>query len=646
MIRAKRYQGNPILTPREERDWEAVAVFNGSVVKKKDKYHLVYRAISSPQRYFQENIELSSIGYATSSDGIIFEDRKLFITPEYKWEQFGCEDPRVTRLGDKYFIFYTALSDYPHTPLGIKVGVAITKDFSEVEEKYQVTHFNSKAMTLFPEKINGKIGAILTVGTDKPPARMALAFFDKEEQIWSEEYWTNWLPSLEEHSIHLQQEGNDHVEVGASPIKTEDGWLLVYCHIKNYFSPPPVFGIEAVLLDLKDPSKVLGRTNRPLLVPKEEYERFGKVPDVIFPSGALIEKEILKIYYGAADTVLCLAQLEVEDLLKEISPLKRKKVTNKNTKKIKLERYSKNPILKPISEHDWESKYVFNPAAIYEAGKVHIIYRAMGKDDTSVLGYAASDDGVKIEERLSDPIYTPRESFEKKLKLGYSGCEDPRITKIDDKFYMCYTAYDGENPTKIALSSISVVDFLEKRWNWSKPIIISDPERNDKNACVLSEKIRGKYVFFHRIGGCIWIDFVNNLHFDKENWLGGKLLLCPDSKRWDSEKVGIAGPPIKTKEGWLLIFHALSKHDKKYRLGAALLDLKNPDKIISKLDYPILEPEAEYEKKGVRHNTVFSCGSVVIKNTLFVYYGAADQVTCVASVDLDKLLKAFFQVQS
>jgi len=643
MIKAKRHQGNPILTPDEEKRWEAVAVFNGSVVKEKDKYHLVYRATSSPQRYFGKIIELSSIGYAISNDGTAFKNKKLFITPEYKWEQFGCEDPRVTKLGDKYFIFYTALSDYPHTPSGIKIGMAITKDFSRIEEKHQVTRFNSKAMALFPERINGKIGAILTVGTDKPPAKITLAFFDEEEEIWSEKYWNSWLSSLEKHTLPLKQKENDHLEVGAPPVKTKDGWLLVYCHIKNYFSPPPVFGIEAVLLDLKNPLKIIGRTTQPLLVPKEEYERFGKAPNVIFPSGALIEKNVLKIYYGAADTVLCLAQLEIDDLLEEISPLRRKKSICRDFKKVALEKSPENPILKPIPEHRWESKYVKNPTAIYEDGKVHIIYRAMGEDDTSVLGYASSSDGVNIEERLAEPIYVPREDFEKKRKLGYSGCEDPRITRIGDRFYICYTAHNGDDPTQIAISSISVSDFLEKKWNWSKPKTISCPERNDKNACVMNEKIKNKYVFFHRIGGCIWIDFEDSLSFEKENWLGGKILMCPDQNGWDSEKVGIAGPPIKTEEGWLLIYHGLSKEDKKYRLGAALLDLKNPDKIIGKLDYPILEPEAEYEKKGLRLDTVFSCGSVVIKKRLFVYYGAADQVTCVASTDLDKLIKALFK---
>lgn len=642
MIKAKRYQKNPILTPQEEKNWEAVSTFNGSVVKEKDKYHLVYRAISSPQCYFaKDNIELSSIGYATSKDGITFENRKLFITPEYNWEQFGCEDPRITKLDDKYYIFYTALSDYPHTPSGIKMGVAITKDFSQIEEKHQATHFNSKAMALFPERVGGKITAILTVGSDKPPAKIALISFDKEEQIWSEKYWNNWLPSLEKSTIALPKEEGDHVEVGAAPIKTKDGWLLIYCHIKNYFSPSPIFAIEAVLLDLENPLEILGKTTQPLLVPKEEYERFGKVPNIVFPSGALIEGKALKIYYGAADTVLCLAQLEVETLLKEISPLRQKKIVSKSLERIKLERHKENPIIKPIPEHSWESEYTLNPAAVYENGKAHILYRAMGEDETSVLGYASSSNGVNIEERLSEPIYVPRQDFEKKRKLGYSGCEDPRITKIGDKFYICYTAHDGDDPTQIALSSISVADFLAKKWDWSEPKIISCPNRNDKNACLMGEKIKGKYVFFHRIGGCIWIDFLDDLNFEKENWLGGKILMCPNPKGWDSRKVGIAGPPIKTEKGWLLIYHGLSRQDKKYRLGAILLDLESPDKIIGKLDYPLLEPEAEYEKSGLRPDTVFSCGSVVIKNKLFVYYGAADQVIAVASIDLDKLIEAF-----
>jgi predicted GH43/DUF377 family glycosyl hydrolase len=639
MIKVKRHPQNPILSPNEEQNWEAVAVFNGSIIKDKDKFHLVYRAISSPQRYFGHDIELSSIGKAESNDGINFKNRQLLITPEYKWEEFGCEDPRITKFDDKYFIFYTALGDYPHSPGGIKIGLATTSDFKKISEKHQVTHFNSKGMALFPEKIEGKMVAVLTVNTDRPPAKIALAFFDRENQIWSKEYWDNWLPSLEKFALPLQREPKDHIEVGAPPVKTKYGWLLIYSYIKNYFSPPPIFGIEAALLDLKEPLRIIGRTHEPLIVPKEEYEKYGKVPNVIFPSGALIQGEKLNIFYGAADTTCCLAKVKVEDLINAMAFKKPSPAKDKKQEQFRLEKHKGNPIIEPISEHEWESKYTLNPGAIYEEGKVHIIYRAMGGDETSVLGYASSKDGFKIDERLAEPIYVPREDFEKKARPGFSGCEDPRITKLGNKFYMCYTAFDGQNPTRIVLTSIKVDDFLNKKWNWSRPKSISYPDRSDKNACVFPEKIQGQYALFHRIGGCIWVDTVDDLIFPGEQYLGGRMILCPTPGRWDSRKVGIAGPPFKTKIGWLLIYHGLSAEDDEYRLGAMLLDLKEPGKILNMLEEPILEPEEDYELGGFRPGTVFSCGAVVLKGKLLVYYGAGDHVIGVASCDFERLVE-------
>ena len=96
------------------------------------------------------------------------------IAPEEDWERFGCEDPRVTKIDDKYYIFYTALSVYPFAAEGIKVAVAVTKDFKKIEERHLVTPFNAKAMVLFPEKINGKYVALLTAHTDTPPVKICL----------------------------------------------------------------------------------------------------------------------------------------------------------------------------------------------------------------------------------------------------------------------------------------------------------------------------------------------------------------------------------------------------------------------------------------------------------------------------------------
>lgn len=306
---------------------------------------------------------------------------------------------------------------------------------------------------------------------------------------------------------------------------------------------------------------------------------------------------------------------------------------------IKLKRFSGNPVIKPKAANPWESRATFNPAAVYEGGKVHIVYRAMSEGSTSLLGYASSLDGLRIDERLPEPIYQPRKKFEKRDEPGYFGCEDPRITKFGDRFYMCYTAFNAKDPPGVALTSIKVDDFLNQNWHWEEPKLISPPGVADKNACVLEEKRYGRYVIFHRIQHQIWIDFVDNLDFSGERRLMGSDWLKVREDKWDSEKIGIGAPPIKTKDGWLLIYHGLSKKEAKYRLGMALLSLKNPSQVITRLDYPVLEPEADYENEGWRSGTIFACGAVVIKNRLFVYYGGADKVVCVATADLSEVLE-------
>lgn len=633
MLKIKRSDENPILIPNSDNPWEAEATFNACPILDRGKIHLVYRAMSSEQMNGGLNMQVSSIGYASSKDGIHFKNRRQFIKPENDWERFGCEDPRVTKLNGKYYIFYTALSQYPFRAEGIKIGLATTKDFKKILNKYSVTPFNAKAMALFPSKINGKMAAILSVNTDNPPSRIGIAIFDREDQVWSREYWENWYSSLDEHSIFLERSPKDHVEVGAPPVKTKHGWLIIYSYIQNYFSPPSTFGIEAVLLDLKNPKKIIARTDKPLMVPQEEYEVYGKIPNIIFPSGAIVKGGKLYLYYGATDTVNSVAMMPLKDLLKEM--------VSSKFQTIRLERFEKNPILKPESRNPWEAKAVFNTAAVYEDKKVHLIYRAMSNDNTSVFGYASSSDGLNIDERLPEPVYAPRESFEMKgVAGGNSGCEDPRITKIGNTFYMCYTVFDGINPPRVAMSSILVDDFLSKNWKWSKPILISPPGVDDKDSALFPKKINGKYAFLHRLGVSIWIDFVDNLNFDGNKWLGGKILMSPRMGQKDSKKIGIAGPPIETEKGWLLLYHGVSKkEDNHYHIRAALLDLNDPTCVIVRTKDPILETETAYEKYGIVPNVIFSNGAVVINNQLYVYYGGADKVIGVATMKMSKLLE-------
>jgi len=338
--------------------------------------------------------------------------------------------------------------------------------------------------------------------------------------------------------------------------------------------------------------------------------------------------------------------------------------TGKAKSRTVLERFDGNPILEPEPKHWWESKAVFNPGVIYEDGKVHIVYRAVGDSDVSVLGYASSVDGFRIDERLDEPIYVPREPFEGAGLVyptpsyyqrtyvpiededyvsggGWGGCEDPRLTRIDDRVFMTYVAFDGYSPPRVALTSIHISDFLAKNWQWKKPVLISPPGVVDKNACILPERINSKYVIFHRIFPDILIDFVDDLDFDgTTRWLKGEFRIRPRKAYWDSRKIGAGPPPIKTKDGWLLIYHAVGERDPgRYKMGMTLLDLKDPTRVLARSEEPILEPQVWYEKEGWKAGVIYPCGAVVIKDRLLVYYGGADKVTCVASAKLDELLE-------
>ena len=642
MVKFNRSEKNPILEPNDKNKWEERAAFNPSVVSNGKKYHLLYRAISKPQKRQGFELEISSIGCADGTSYDSFKNRRELFEPEFYWESFGCEDPRVTKLDDKYYIFYTALSTYPFSADGIKVGLAITKDFKKIEEKHLVTSFNSKAMALFPEKINGKFAAILTVDTDNPPAKVALAFFDEESDIWNQAKWEGWYSDLTSNIIPLLRSKDDHLEVGSQPIKTDKGWLVIYCYIKNYFSNDKVFTIEAVLLDLKNPFKIVGRTKEPLLVPEKPYELNGNISNIIFPSGALVKDNELLVYYGATDTTSCVASCDLNKLLDEMAIPEEKGelfVKSKNLS-IGFERYVGNPIIKPIVESPWENRATFNPAAIYLDNKVHILYRAFSFKNKSVVGYASSKDGIHIDERFPEPIYVPRKIFEKRAAPGlWCGCEDARLTRIDDNIYMTYTAFNGRVP-RVALSTISVFDFINKKWNWSEPVAISSPCFDDKNACFLPEKIDGKFVIFHRPENYIGLNFVENLDGLENNWLDRSFaLIKPRADKWDNKKIGISAPPIKLKEGWLLLYHGVSDPGHIYKVGALLLDLADPRKVLFRTDVPLIEPEMDYELFGDVPNVVFPCGAVAIKDEIFLYYGGGDSVVGVAKMKIKEILK-------
>lgn len=628
----RRSKNNPLISPIADKPWESRGTFNPSVVKKGNITHMLYRALGKPDALMTP-AGISTIGKALSLDGEKFQNRRQFIAPQEEWEKFGCEDPRVTFFEGKYYIFYTALGGQPFGPGNIKVAVAVSKDLETIDERHLVTPFNAKAMTLFPERINGKITVILTAHTDEPPAHIAIAQCDKMEELWDLSFWEAWHAQLDEHIINPLRFDHDHVEVGATPVRTKNGWLLFYSYIQNYFGGGErVFGVEALLLDRNNPLQIIGRTKGPMMVPEEIYELYGIVPNIVFPTGALLEKNRLDLYYGAADTVCAKVSLNLPDFLPALVPEQRVELVT---------RVKENPILSPIEVHAWEKRAVFNPAILDLGGMVHILYRAMGENNTSVIGYAASKNGIKITKRNPEPMYVPREEFEQKKgsESGNSGCEDPRVTMIDDTIYMTYTAFDGVHATRVALTSISSKDFLAGRFDkWSTPQLTTPENINDKDTCLLPEKVGGQYMLLHRIDPQICADFLDTLDFKKSRLTRCIEIMGPRPGMWDSTKIGIAGPPIKTEAGWLLIYHGVSKTS-TYRLGAVLLDLHNPSVVLSRTVDTIFEPLEEYERVGQVRNAVFSCGAALRGDTLLIYYGGADTVIGVAKVSLKKLLK-------
>lgn len=348
------------------------------------------------------------------------------------------------------------------------------------------------------------------------------------------------------------------------------------------------------------------------------------------------------------------------------SPIKKKvvkKVAKKGVKRaaskitgrrkptaISLKKPKANPIIEPIVS-DWEAKATFNPTAVTHGGEVHIIYRAIGNDDMSRLGYAHSKNGMKVDERHPNAAYVHEFNREPKAgvkKVSYlsgggwgGGAEDPRLTLLGSEVYLLYTAFNGWDSVRIALTRITLDDFLNKNFgSWEKPVFISPPGEIHKNWALFPDKIGGKYAILHSISPEIMIDYFDDLdELDGETYIKS---VHQGSLHWQRRDKGVRGvgpSPLKTDFGWLVLYHATEEADPgRYKLWAMLLDADNPERVIARSSKPILEPDEDYENDGYKWGVVYSCGAVIKEGNLIVYYGGADKVSCVASADLNAFL--------
>jgi len=289
-----------------------------------------------------------------------------------------------------------------------------------------------------------------------------------------------------------------------------------------------------------------------------------------------------------------------------------------------MRRFEGNPILAPVVNHAWESRVVFNPAAVYLDKRVHILYRAIGEDGVSRLGYASSSDGYHIDERLPHPVFEPILPVEK------NGCEDPRLTEMEDRCIMTYTAYG--DIYQIGLTTISIENMQNKKWDWEERFF-PFPNIRNKNAVIFPRRVNDRYLMCHRLDPDIYIAYSDDLR----TWEDTILLMRPRSGFWDCVKIGAAGPPIEIDEGWLLVYHGVDVK-RTYRLGVTILDKENPERVVYRSKIPILEPTEDYERFGFVPNVVFSCGTILLDGQLLIYFGCADTVIGVATFDLDEII--------
>ena len=310
----KRHEKNPILTA-DNIPYEATLVFNAGVTKYQGKYVMVFRNDYNYTKTGPFGFEGTNLGLAFSDDGINWDVQKKPCFDFKDEEIIRAYDPRLTVIDGKCYMCFAV--DTKH---GLRGGIATTEDF----ENFEVLHMtvpDNRNMALFPEKINDKF-----VRFERPFPVYSRGGQDRFDMWISEspdmKYWGNSKLLLAVENVPF---ANDKIGPAAPPIKTEKGWLTVF-HAVDLDSTRGKNGWEAswkkrytagiMLLDLEDPSKIIGMSKQPLIAPEVKYERDGFRNDVIFPGGMILEDSgEVKIYYGAADTVECVATADVNDLI-------------------------------------------------------------------------------------------------------------------------------------------------------------------------------------------------------------------------------------------------------------------------------------------------------------------------------------------
>jgi predicted GH43/DUF377 family glycosyl hydrolase len=297
-----------------------------------------------------------------------------------------------------------------------------------------------------------------------------------------------------------------------------------------------------------------------------------------------------------------------------------------------IHRWEGNPMIS-VEDIPFRCNSVFNAGATLVDGQYILLLRVEDMKGRSVFALARSDDGfhftVDPEPAMEPSDVEPFKTYERR------GIEDPRITKIDDDYYIMYTAYSKYGAC-LALAKTKNFKKFERLG------VVSEPE--NKDGVLFPRKINGRYARLDRpLGGGvgnIWVSYSDDLKM----WGDSRVVMTTMGGRWDADRIGASAPPIETPNGWLEIYHGVKNTSggPVYRLGVALLDLEDPSRIIGRSAIPVLSPREYYERVGDIGNVVFSCGAILneFTGTLKVYYGAGDTCICVGTTNINDMIQA------
>lgn len=296
---------------------------------------------------------------------------------------------------------------------------------------------------------------------------------------------------------------------------------------------------------------------------------------------------------------------------------------------MEINRYSKNPILTKENVL-FKVNSIFNPGAVKYNGKYLLLCRVEMPIGRSSLVIAESEDGYNFKVS-SKPVLTPEDhkDFYDYVKWGI---EDARITQIENKFYLTYTGYSKFQPLVMLSETSNFVDF-----KIHGPI--SEP--SNKDCAIFPEKINGYYWKVDRPSAENRRDIWISRSPDLIHWGGYKVLLEPERGTWETDKIGSSSNPIKTREGWLMLYHGVRSFGTSsiYKLGVVLLDLEKPWFVIGKSKGPIISPDYDYERIGDVNNVIYSNGWILENNgDVKIYYSGADLNICLAETNIEHLL--------